>query len=90
MAEAVGTGLPVIATEESGPPDSAMVIEARSPEAIRESPREHFGHPAPRRWHRVMPRGSRSSQPESFGMVNLPPWRGGRSSSGLGIARPRN
>ncbi len=35
MAEAVGTGLPVIATEESGPPDSAMVIEARSPEAIR-------------------------------------------------------
>jgi glycosyltransferase involved in cell wall biosynthesis len=35
MAEAVATGLPVIATSESGPPDSATVIEARSPEAIR-------------------------------------------------------
>lgn len=34
-AEAAGVGLPVIATRESGPPDSAAIIEARSGAAIR-------------------------------------------------------
>jgi glycosyltransferase involved in cell wall biosynthesis len=33
-AEAAGVGLPVIATRESGPPDSATIIEARSGAAI--------------------------------------------------------
>jgi len=34
-AEAAGVGLPMIATRESGPPDSAMIVEARSGAAIR-------------------------------------------------------
>jgi glycosyltransferase involved in cell wall biosynthesis len=34
-AEAAGVGLPVIATRESGPPDSATIVEARSGAAIR-------------------------------------------------------
>ena len=37
MAEAVGTGLPVIATVESGAPDSAITIPTRDPQAIREA-----------------------------------------------------
>jgi glycosyltransferase involved in cell wall biosynthesis len=35
--EAAALGLPVVATEEAGPPASAMVIPARSPEAIIEA-----------------------------------------------------
>lgn len=34
-AEAAGLGLPIIATEESAPPDSAVLIEARSAAGIR-------------------------------------------------------
>jgi glycosyltransferase involved in cell wall biosynthesis len=34
-AEAAGVGLPMIATREAGPPDSALVVEARSGAAIR-------------------------------------------------------
>lgn len=37
MAEAAATGLPVIATPQAGPPDSAIVIEERNPRAIREA-----------------------------------------------------
>jgi glycosyltransferase involved in cell wall biosynthesis len=34
-AEAAGVGLPIIATREAGPPDSAVIVEARSGAAIR-------------------------------------------------------
>ncbi len=44
-AEAAGVGLPVIATEQSGPPDSAILIDARSSEAIRRSLELLLEHP---------------------------------------------
>jgi glycosyltransferase involved in cell wall biosynthesis len=34
-AEAAGMGLPVISTQESGPPDSAVLVEAKRPDMIR-------------------------------------------------------
>jgi glycosyltransferase involved in cell wall biosynthesis len=37
LAEAAASGLPAIATRESGPPESAFLIEKRNPAAIRDS-----------------------------------------------------